>query len=424
MRTVVAAVVLAYSVGLAVPAQADTLILPTPADAQAASDKIIQQLPGFRPDRILHSNVPGPVINDEVVRVGLGGDGGVRSVITDQRLELTGEGDYAIRERGPARSASSLSAEPPPVTRRGAVVWQGFSPGRRALAARLTLDPQIEAPHLPLTMAITFTSRDGGTQGLLDGGDIPGAGIVRITITNSSGQPQVLPTADDVAPTAVAGVLDRALAVARRPAASRLPSTDHGLPKTITVVKNAQIQASQAVPYRLGGSLTVTGTTATISGPATTATATGATFAGTLGGSSPQNGTASVTFTVDAAGAGKLALDLTAVATLNPTELAPPNGFATWRRWASSHPPQAERKAALDLLIAVAATGARASAYSPYLGADLVGVGSTTFTYAFARPAATAALRAPLHPKWGAISLAVVALLLLLTNSALIWRRS
>ena len=60
---------------------------------------------GGRPDRFLMSDVPGPVNNAEIVRVGLGGDGSVRTVTADQRLELTGEGDYAVRERGPARSA-------------------------------------------------------------------------------------------------------------------------------------------------------------------------------------------------------------------------------------------------------------------------------------------------------------------------------
>lgn len=82
---------------------------------------------GWSADRFLTSDVPGPVGNAEIVRVGLGGDGSVRTVTADQRLELMGEGDYAVRERGPARSAVSLSQEPPPVTRRGAVaalIWR------------------------------------------------------------------------------------------------------------------------------------------------------------------------------------------------------------------------------------------------------------------------------------------------------------
>ena len=408
---------------LALPAYADTISLPTPEAARVQQNQLILAV-GGRPDRLLRSDVPGPVINDEVVRVGIAADGTVRAVTADQRLALTGEGDYAIRERGPARSAASLSSEPAPVTRRGAVVWQGFSPGRRDLAARLTLDPLIEAPHLPLRVSVSFTPRGGGTSSLLQGGRIPAAGTVTVTITNATTQPQLLPTATDVSPDLLAASLDRALDVARLPSPARLPSTDNGLPATLLVTQAAQAQASQAMPLRLRGSLTVSGAAATVTGPATTPSPNGATFAGTLGGSLSGNAEAAVTFTADVAGPGALRLDLTAVGALNPTELTPPGGFPTWRRWAASHPPVGQRKAALDLLVAVAATGARASSYSPYLGADLRGVGSTTFSYAFAPATRPAVVHPMLQPRWGAISLAGLALLLLLVNGVLLWRRS
>lgn len=404
-------------------ASADTVVLPTPDAARLASIEILKQLPNFKPDRVLASDVPGPVINDEVVRVGVSGDGTVVTTMVDQRLRLTGEGDYSVRERGPARSASSLSAEPPPVTRRGAVVWQGFSPGSRDLAARLTLDPLLEAQHLPLTVAVAFTGADGSATAL-NGGRVPSAGTVTVTVTNVTSQPQVLPTAADASPALLAPLLDKALAVARRPGPGRLPSTDDGLPAKLTVTGAAEMSASQAMPLRLTGSLRLIGTTGTVEGPATTATADGATFAGTLGGSAPQNAGASVVFTMHVAGSGRLALDLRAVGALNQGELVPPNGFSSWARWAAAGPPLAERKAAVDLLVAVAATGARASSYSPYLGADLKGTGSTTFQYGFAPAVKQVALRAALQPRWGALSLTGLALLLLLTNATLIWRRS
>ena len=416
MRTVV----LVTSLALVLPAYADTVELPTPEAARVQQSRLIVAV-GGRPDRLLASHVPGSVVNDEVVAVGIGGDGAVQRVSADQRLTLEGEGDYAIRERGPARSATSLSDEPAPVTQRGAVVWQGFSPGRRDLAARLVLDPQIEAPHLPLTVAVAFTGADGRSGPLPDGGRVPGPGTVTVTVSNATSQPQVLPTAADVDPRLVAAPLDRALALARRPSAARLPSTGAGLPTTVAVTGAAQAQASQAVPLRLTGSLRLTGTTGTVTGPAV---APDGTFAGTLGGSDPANGAASVTFAVHAAGAGTLALDLTAVGALNPRELAPPGGFASWAAWAASGPPADQRRAALDLLVHVAATGARASSYSPYLGADLTGTGSTSFRYAFAPPAVPAAVRRELEPRWAAISLAGLAALLLLVNAALLWRRS
>ncbi|MCU1672972.1 MAG: hypothetical protein JWN77_1085, partial [Frankiales bacterium] len=76
------------------------------------------------------------------------------------------------------------------------------------------------------------------------------------------------------------------------------------------------------------------------------------------------------------------------------------------------------------LLVQVAASGARASSYSPYLGADLPGTGSTVFRYAFAAPETVVAARPALQPKKGPIALAALAVLLLLANGALIWRES
>jgi hypothetical protein len=415
--------ILTLLVATAAPALADTLVLPTPEAALVQQRDLILAV-GGKPARLLKSVVPGPVVNDETVDVGLGGDGSVAEVGADQRLTLTGEGDYAVRERGPARSAVSLSSENPPITRRGAVVWQGFSPGRRDLAARLVLDPQIEGPHLPLTVAVTFTGADGKAGRLSPGGRVPSAGTVTVTVANATSQPQVLPTADDAPAAELAPLLDKALAVSRAPGPGRLPSTDDGLPTTLQAGSVAQVQATQAVPFRLTGFLTVTGATATVEGPATTPVAGGASFAGTLGGSLPQNGTASVTFTAKVDGPGELVLDLDAVNALNQGEVVPPDGFASWARWAAAGPSKEQRKAALDLLVAVAATGARASSYSPYLGADLAGSGSTRFHYGFAPAAKVAAAAPSLHPRWGPISGTAAGLLLLLVGAGAIWRRS
>ena len=282
---------------LAVPAAGGTIELPTPQAARVQQASLITAV-GGRPDRFLMSDVPGPVNNAEIVRVGLGGDGSVRTVTADQRLELT---------------------------------------------------------------------------------------------------------------------------VARAPSAARLLSTDDLLPHTLEVTRPATVAGAQAVPLRVTGLLRLSSTTGAVSGPATAATPDGARFAGTLGG---VGGRSDVSFTVQAAGPGVLALDLTAVNALNPQALTPPDGFASWTAWAMAGPAIAERKAALDLLVQVAAAGARASSYSPYLGADLVGKGSTTFTYSFAPAGHAAAVARVLYPRWGAICLAGLALLLVLGNAALIWRRS
>ena len=408
---------------VAMRAHADTVRLPTPEAAKVQEDNLILAV-GGRPDRLKPSIVPGKVRNDERVLVGLGGDGSVRTVALEQRLDVLGVGDYAIRERGPAREATSLGSERPPLTQRGAVVWQGFTPGHRALAARLKLDPQIEARHLPLTATVTFTGASGQAGPLADGGRIPGPGTVHVTLANVTSQSQQLPTGSDATAAQLADPLDVALQVAKRPTAARLPTTDDRLPASLAVTDAANVDASQGVPMRISGSLRLAGTTGTVRGPATTATPDGATFAGTLGGSSPGTQDATVTFDIHAAGAGSVVLQLEAVAAFNARELAPPRFFPTWRQWAASHPPQAERKAALDLLVAVAATGARASSYSPYLGADLEGSGSTAFVLSFAPPTAARAVREPLHPRWGPLSLAGVGALLVGGAGYAVWRRS
>lgn len=416
MRTVLLATLLTGV--LAGPALADTVELPTPAAAKVQQDDLIASV-GGRPDRLLQSDVPGPVVNDEVVRVGLAADGGVQDVTLDQRLQLTGEGDYAVRERGPARSATSLGDEPPPVTRLGGVVWQGFSPGRRDLAARLVLDPVLEAARLPLEVALSFNAEDGTATPLGPGGAVPSAGTVSVTVTNRTSQPQVLPTGTDVAATAVAPLLDRALAVSRRPGPGRLPSTDLGLPATLQVTGAAEVQSAQAVPFRLRGTVRLDGAAATLEGPATTPDGT---LDGTLGQSASPPEAPAVTFTLRTQGPGRLLLDLTAVAALNQAELAPPDGSPTWAAWAAAGPDAAARKQALDLLVAVAATGARASSYSPYLGADLAGSGSAVFRYALA-PAPTVAVVEQLEPRWGRISLLGLGFLVLLVGAQRAWRR-
>jgi hypothetical protein len=198
----------------------------------------------------------------------------------------------------------------------------------------------------------------------------------------------------------------------------RLPSTDTVLPKTLAVTAPARRQGSQSVPLRVNGFLRLTGTTGAVTGPGTTPLPDGARVTGTLPGGS----TAEFTATVAAAGA--IRLELSVVPALDARLLAPPRGLPTWAAWARSRPPLAERRAALDLLVETAATGARASSYSPYLGVDLPGSGSTGFRYSFAPAEKVAAARAALHPKGGPIALAGFALLLLVVNAVLIWQRS
>ncbi|MCW2680607.1 MAG: hypothetical protein JWM62_2008 [Frankiales bacterium] len=400
---VVAALLLGASPMLALPAVA--LELPSPTEQRAQDLALLAEV-GARADRRLVSVVPGPVRNEEVVLVGLGASGVPDRVLVEQRLTLTGQGDYQVRERGPARASEALGGEPAPVTKFGAVVWQGFSPGTRELAARLTLDPVLEAPRLPLQVAIS------GPVG--PGGEVTGAGSVVLTLTNATSQPATLPTGTDAPAPALAAALDAALAVAEGPAGPRLPAAGAGLPAAVPAAGEARAPALTGVPLRISGSLLG----GAVTGPGVTSLPGGAEVAGTLAPG------ASAELRVEVDGSTRLDLDLTAVPALDDRDLQPPSGVVSWAAWASAGPSAEERRQALDLLVATAATGARATSYSPYLGADLPGTGTTAFRYAFAQPEAAQQAIRGLEPRRGAIALTALAVLLLAANGALIWRRS
>src|SRR5438309_1498529 len=133
---------------------------------------------GLRKDRLLTSVVPGPVVNTEQLTVAVG-PSGAPAVVTDlQQLVITAAGNYIVRELGPARRAEGLGDTVPPVLELGQVVWQGFSPGRRTLQARLTLDPAIEAHRLPMSVRLTFRDRSGRVRVLGAGSRAPADGTV------------------------------------------------------------------------------------------------------------------------------------------------------------------------------------------------------------------------------------------------------
>lgn len=396
------------------PTPPGALRLPAPGDLDVGD---LLAGVGARADRRLASVVPGHVRNDEVVRVGLDGAGGPRSVQVEQRLRLTGTGDYSVRERGPARSARGLGEDPPPVTKLGTVVWQGFSPGGRDVAAVLALDPVLEAPRLPLAVALRWAPPGRPEQPLGPGGTVPAAGTVTVRLRAQTAQPAPLPTALDAPAAALAGPLDTARRAATAGAAGaggRLPAAGAGLPRSVPATEATVVQDVQAVPLRIAGRLTAPG--ATGAGPGTTAVPDGVRLAGTLT-------SGEVAFTLSVPGPTTLALDLQAVPTLDPRTLAPP-GAASWAAWAAGGPDRARRRAALDLLVRTAAAGARAAAYAPYLGADLPGGGTTVFRWALAPSVRATVVRAPLTPHRGALALAGLAGLLVAGTGAGVWRAS
>jgi hypothetical protein len=372
---------------------------------------------GFRPDRLLKSVVPGPVVNTEQLTVGVGPTG-APAVVTDlQQLVITAPGNYIVRELGPARRTEALGDTVPPVLELGQVVWQGFSPGRRTLQARLTLDPAIEAHRLPMSVRLVFRDARGRPHVLGPGGRVPVAGTLSVTITNVTGAPRVIGLGiGDAGP--LGADLDLLYAAARAPRAAVPPYAGAGLATTLAGSYRGDEQISISAPLRVTGSIGVSPGTAQVRGPGTTPTSTGADVAGTLDGSA--------SFDLDVSAGQQLRMDLDARPWLDPRSLDPRTVVppaASWPAWARSRPDAGARQAATTTLAEAAAAAARAAEYSPYLQADTPGTDLSTFRYVVAPESATPRAGDVIRAKPAAITAAAFALVAIAGNAALLWRQ-
>ncbi|MDX6286585.1 MAG: hypothetical protein QOG53_2070 [Frankiales bacterium] len=393
---------------------ADDIVLPKPVTTLPTFNGI-----GLRPDRRLVSSVPGEVRTTEDVTVAVAGDGQPVTVMLDERLRLSGTGNYLIYERGPAREARPLGDSIPPVLKLGTVIWQGFSPGSRDLAARLRLDPTLEAERLPLRVSLSFQPTGGGkAQPLRPGGETPGAGTVVLHLENTTGQPQNLATGlattDDIV-----GPLDTLLTTARRALAQPaqalvLPVAGRGLPTRIPAAGVTQTLGFVIAPLRVSGTITAPGTTASLNGPTTTLIDGGGRVQGVL--------SSTVDFRLDVPAAARVAVDLTVTPTLDERTLRPPSG-SNWVAWAQTNPTEEHRRAATSQLVNAAASAARAASISPYVGADTPGAATTTFHYRLADAAEVATAPRKLEPKPFALALVGVVALALVGGGSALWRR-
>ncbi|MDQ1696028.1 MAG: hypothetical protein QOJ03_1381, partial [Frankiaceae bacterium] len=256
---------------------------------------------GLRKDRLLKSVVPGPVRDEEDVTVAVGPTGAPADVTDVQRLVINHAGNYIVRELGPARAAVGLGGTLPPVLELGTVVWQGFSPGRRVLAARLTLDAGIEAARLPMRVSLAFTDAGGHHRSLRPGGRAPADGTVTMTLSNNTASNRVV-DAGDAEPRALAAVLDRLRRAAARPRASVPPVAGNGLPRVLPGTRIGRRPLEVVAPLRVTGTITVPGGEAAVTGPGTSAVGGGVGLDGTL--------TGDATFTVAMSRGDRLGLHL------------------------------------------------------------------------------------------------------------------
>jgi hypothetical protein len=97
----------------------------------------------------------GTVSSRNRVAVGIDPDGTPNSVTVVQRLEIRALGDYAFLVPAPAVSVTAAAgSESQPGFRQNQIVWQGFSPRRKVLAAAAELRLDDSVRPLPLRLRI------------------------------------------------------------------------------------------------------------------------------------------------------------------------------------------------------------------------------------------------------------------------------
>ena len=102
---------------------------------------------------------PPGMTSDQKVLVGIDSTGKPVSLHVVQRLELPKLGDYSFTVPGPIADVEAApGSESQPGLRRDAILWSGFSAGKKTLAARATLRAGEAASRLPLRVTL---ERDG-----------------------------------------------------------------------------------------------------------------------------------------------------------------------------------------------------------------------------------------------------------------------
>jgi hypothetical protein len=122
--------------------------------------------------------VPPRTTSDEQVLVGIDATGKPFKVAVLQRIRLSQLGDYTFPIPGPiADVAAAPGTDSEPGLRKDAIVWAGFSPGKKTLASRAVLRPAPAVGLLPLRLSVTR----GGDTLVVRGKNATGApGVVLV----------------------------------------------------------------------------------------------------------------------------------------------------------------------------------------------------------------------------------------------------
>ena len=145
----------ALAAALAAPgaASADPIILPSPIAIVLPPPPLIAGATPLESEQELR--FPGHLATVERVEVGLRDDGSAGRIVATQRILIEGVGDYSFVVPAPVENvAPGPGTQSDPGQRNTGIVWQGFSPGKRVLAARATLEPLAAERGLPLSVRI------------------------------------------------------------------------------------------------------------------------------------------------------------------------------------------------------------------------------------------------------------------------------
>jgi hypothetical protein len=413
-----AGVVTVAGSGAAASAETVRVHLPTEADAIAFATGAEGILNGSKG---VETRLPGRVSDAELVTVGVDTTGRPARVGVVQRLVIHGLGDFQFKVPGPARRLDALpESENLPGLRKGAILWQGFSSGRKTLAAKAELFPDLERSRLPISASLSITV---GGHPLEPGERLSGPLEMRLTLRNVSAIPVTVPDARGD-PRELAPLLD---GMAATLADGRRPAPGDGLPTEVGAenlgpAHQEDIESAFAVRGVLRFEEASVGGLAARGGRVA---GNEVRFEAQLGGGAPLATTVTVTGSARRAGLPELAVTATTAAPL--ASVVRPEGGGTWAARLGS-PPSPDGKDMLHRALVTLWQVARERQYDAYLGnPDPTGVAATTYRFVLVRtvprsgpgPVATAGGVTPL----GALLFALL-LLGLLGGGVVAWSRA
>ena len=373
MRRLAATALLALACAPAALAVQGQIVLPSPGVRLSAAPPLTGSAGPSR--------VPRTGRTDEVVLVGVDAAGKSVRVAVDQRIELLGKGDYTFSVPGPVldvRAPAGSRVQPGLLDR--AIVWQGFSPGGRTLAAHALLDAREAAPFLPLAIEMRTEHTSGELETVVT---IRNRTTVRVPTVDGTGSAVQLAQALDTA--------RRRLATGSRIA----PAIVEGSPRRVTRTID--------VPFRVAGTLVLPPSATGVSAEGGTVHGDRVRFGGTAG-------TLTVRVRAHVTGAAVPRLRLAAVPVRDVPGLRPPGG-GTWRAAVAAG--RADGRRMLHTAVGTMLGLARLNQYSAFLATP--GTYENTrarYLYASAMPVATAPAPEPSGGGGTAATLATIALAL------------